>query len=361
MKGTQPWLMHRRSPRLSPHGSLISTDPPRDTSTPSPPHTYTTTPFAENGNGRFPLRQYMPSKPAKYGIKIWAACDAQSSYAWKMQVCTGKPTTGGPEMNQGMQVMLDVTDGLRGHIVTCDNLSTSYELSQKFLKRKIMFAFTPTTTLVSYLPNRNKNVVLWSTLHKTTEISNRADREPAIILDYNHNKGDVYNLDKVIGTCSCRRMTAHWPLVILHNITDVSSYNTFVIWNKINPKWMPDKYNKRTVFLEQMGKALVTPHVQRRERLPHTAASAALVKALTSNVNEIRADGRENKEDRERLAEPERRLSRDVRGLGHHFPAVIPAFPLTRSPGSQPLMSVRGRVQARVHLPAFRAQPAARQ
>ncbi|KAJ4932927.1 hypothetical protein JOQ06_029765 [Pogonophryne albipinna] len=64
---------------------------------------------------------------------------------------------------------------------------------------------------------------------------------------------------------------------------------------------------------------------------------------------------------RERLAEPERRLSRDVRGLGHHFPAVIPAFPLTRSPGSQPLMSVRGRVQARVHLPAFRAQPAARQ
>lgn len=54
------------------------------------------------------------------------------------------------------------------------------------------------------------------------------------------------------------------------------------------------------------------------------------------------------------------RLSRDVRGLGHHFPAVIPAFPLTKSPGSQPLMSVRGRVQTHVHLPAFRAQPAAR-
>ncbi|TNN84561.1 Fidgetin [Liparis tanakae] len=63
---------------------------------------------------------------------------------------------------------------------------------------------------------------------------------------------------------------------------------------------------------------------------------------------------------RERLVEPERRLSRDVRGLGHHFPAVILAFPLTRSLGSQPLMSVRGRVQAPVHLPAFRAQSAAR-
>jgi hypothetical protein len=60
----------------------------------------------------------------------------------------------------------------------------------------------------------------------------------------------------------------------------VSSYNAFVIWNKINPTWMPDKQNKRRVFLEQLGKALVTPHIQRRERLPHTTASAELVKAV---------------------------------------------------------------------------------
>lgn len=31
--------------------------------------------------GRFPFKQYMPSKPAKYGLKIWAACDANSSYS----------------------------------------------------------------------------------------------------------------------------------------------------------------------------------------------------------------------------------------------------------------------------------------
>ena len=60
----------------------------------------------------------MPSKPAKYGIKIWVACDAQSSYAWKMQVYAGKLTSGGPEKNQGMRVVLDVTDGLRGQNVT---------------------------------------------------------------------------------------------------------------------------------------------------------------------------------------------------------------------------------------------------
>ncbi|XP_051522644.1 piggyBac transposable element-derived protein 4-like [Myxocyprinus asiaticus] len=258
--------------------------------------------------GRCPFRQYIPNKPAKYGIKIWVACDAQSSYAWKMQIYTGKPTSGGLEKNQGMRVVLDVTDGLRRHNVMCDNFFTSYELSQQLLRRKITmvgtvrknepeippallttrgreafsskFAFTPTTILVSYLPKRKKNVVLLSTLHKMAEINDREDRKLAIILDYNHNKGGVDNLDKVIGTYSCKRMTARWPLVIFHNIIDVSLYNVFVIWNKINTAWMPDKQNKRRVFLEQLGNSLVTPHIQRRERLPRTAASAVLVKAV---------------------------------------------------------------------------------
>jgi hypothetical protein len=101
-----------------------------------------------------------------------------------------------------------------------------------------------------------------------------------IILDYNHNKGGVDNLEKVIGTYSSRRMTGRWQLVIFHNIIDVSSCNAIMMWNKINPTGMPDKRNKRSVFLEQLGKALVTPHIQRRERLPCTAASAAVVKAV---------------------------------------------------------------------------------
>ncbi|XP_068250698.1 piggyBac transposable element-derived protein 4-like [Palaemon carinicauda] len=40
--------------------------------------------------GKYPFRQYMPSKPDRYGIKIWAACDAENSYLWIAEVYTGR-------------------------------------------------------------------------------------------------------------------------------------------------------------------------------------------------------------------------------------------------------------------------------
>ena len=83
-------------------------------------HTHTHTHSRPRQLDRCPFRQYIPSKPAKYGIKIWAACDATSSYAWNLQVYTGKPDGGAPEKNQGMRVVLDMSQGLSGHNITCD-------------------------------------------------------------------------------------------------------------------------------------------------------------------------------------------------------------------------------------------------
>ncbi|KAL3979011.1 LOW QUALITY PROTEIN: HtrA serine peptidase 1 [Sarotherodon galilaeus] len=83
--------------------------------------------------GRCPFRQYMPSKPARYGIKLWVACDARSSYAWKMQVYTGKPDKRGPpEKHLAARVVVDLTEGLPpGRNVTCDNFFTSRELADR--------------------------------------------------------------------------------------------------------------------------------------------------------------------------------------------------------------------------------------
>ncbi|KAI4797393.1 hypothetical protein KUCAC02_025122 [Chaenocephalus aceratus] len=84
-------------------------------------------------------------------------------------------------------------------------------------------------------------------------------------------------------------MTARWPLVVFHNILDVSCYNAFVVWRELNPGWMPGKRNKRRVFLERLGRALVAPFIERRKRLPRTAASAAVVKAVRAEGARERA------------------------------------------------------------------------
>lgn len=105
------------------------------------------------------------------------------------------------------------------------NFFTSCELGQQLLKRKITmvgtigknkpelppallvskerevfsskFAFTPSTT-VSYTPPKNKNVMFLSKLYPEAGIRDHEDRKPAIILDYNCNKGGVDNLDQVM-------------------------------------------------------------------------------------------------------------------------------------------------------------------
>ena len=73
--------------------------------------------------GRCPCRQYIPSKPGKYGIKVWAICEANTSYALKMQVYSGKDSTIGREVNQGARVVKDLVKEIEnsGRNVTCDN------------------------------------------------------------------------------------------------------------------------------------------------------------------------------------------------------------------------------------------------
>ncbi|XP_036347482.1 piggyBac transposable element-derived protein 4-like [Rhagoletis pomonella] len=52
--------------------------------------------------GRTKFTQYIPSKPAKYGIKIFWACDASNSYPLKGILYTGKERNQPRDVNQGL-------------------------------------------------------------------------------------------------------------------------------------------------------------------------------------------------------------------------------------------------------------------
>lgn len=64
--------------------------------------------------GRCPFKQYIPSKPAKYGIKIWTLCDSKTSYVWKLQIYIGKDPGQKAEKIRICK-LCDLSNELRGH------------------------------------------------------------------------------------------------------------------------------------------------------------------------------------------------------------------------------------------------------
>ncbi|CAB4059157.1 unnamed protein product [Lepeophtheirus salmonis] len=159
-----------------------------------------------------------------------------------------------------MRAVLDLTEGLRGHNVTCDNLFTSYQLGQQLLKRKITMVGTVQTgaLVIVTIEKANPNYGLQS---KQRRCGQSRQCNWSIQL-----QKDDFPL----------------ALAIFHKIIDVSSYNVFVIWREINLIWISHKSHKRRVFLEQLGKALVAPLIERRKNVPRTEASAQIVKAFQS-------------------------------------------------------------------------------
>ncbi|XP_051913269.1 piggyBac transposable element-derived protein 4-like [Hippocampus zosterae] len=248
--------------------------------------------------GRCNFKQYMPSKPAKYGIKIWALCDAQTSYAYHLEVYTGKPPNGTRETNVGMCVVLRLTDSLEGHTVTTDNFFTSIPLAQELKKKRnyllgtirknkpelpskltkitgrkplsSIFGFTRDLAVVSYVPKKGKNVLLLSTAHKAPKVDNGDERKPQMILDYNKSKGAVDHLGQACGTYSTRRRAQRWPMSLFFHMLDISAFNACVLYKAVNPSWNAKKRYIRRLFLEELGNSLIMPEVLRRK--PETAA-----------------------------------------------------------------------------------------
>ncbi|XP_070400505.1 piggyBac transposable element-derived protein 4-like [Nothobranchius furzeri] len=225
--------------------------------------------------GRCNFKQYMPSKPAKYGIKLWVVCDVATSYAWGIIPYLGKTTRDAPaERGQGKRVVLELTEVRRN----------KPELPPQLLQMKSravlssLFGFTSTATAVSYIPKRRRNVLLLSTKHHQVQIQEGPQQKPTVIIDYNRCKGAVDNLDKLVATYSCRRKTRRWPMSLFCNMLDVSAYNALVLWLSVEPAWNQQKRSiRRRLFLQELGTSMVRPAQARRTRLPRSSSAAALL------------------------------------------------------------------------------------
>ena len=87
--------------------------------------------------GRCSFKMYMPAKPCKYGLKIFAAVELNSKYFYNARLYEGK-IGNRPEFNQALNVCKELMDPLlnKGYNLCTDNFYTSFQLAQFLLSKK---------------------------------------------------------------------------------------------------------------------------------------------------------------------------------------------------------------------------------
>ncbi|CAF0977383.1 unnamed protein product [Didymodactylos carnosus] len=184
----------------------------------------------------------MRNKPAKYGIKVFWCCDSNISYPLKGEVYVGRQSGTATLANKnGVKKLVKrlVTPWInKGRSVTADNYFTRAELAEDLLgvqtalagkirknkpeiprelqpnrqrpENSSIFCFDGLLTLVSYVPKKYKAVILLSSMHHETIVSEETHKKPEIILYYNETKGGVDRMDQMAQTYSCKRKINRW-------------------------------------------------------------------------------------------------------------------------------------------------------
>ena len=73
-----------------------------------------------------------------------------------------------------------------------------------------IFGFSNNIAMCSYVSNKKKAVVVLSTMPYTSEVEG-PKQKPALIFDYNKNKGGVDNMDICLAEYSTNRRTNSYP------------------------------------------------------------------------------------------------------------------------------------------------------
>lgn len=164
--------------------------------------------------GRSSIKQYMPNKPVKRGIKVWMRSDSSNGYISQFTVYTGRKgaTT---EVGLGGNVVRDLVEKVKGkyHHVFMDNFFSSVPLFIQLLHNKIYACgtirsnrkFLPhdlKAVMKNGLPNRgdfdfrqdgNLALAVWQDTKPVSALSTNWD--PAEVMKVKRKKKDGTNIE----------------------------------------------------------------------------------------------------------------------------------------------------------------------
>ncbi|KFM74523.1 PiggyBac transposable element-derived protein 4, partial [Stegodyphus mimosarum] len=272
--------------------------------------------------GRCGFRQYMPNKPAKYGIKIFALVDSRTFYTSNMEIYCGTQPDGPFKVSTSpSDVVKRLIQPLHksSRNITTDNWYTSYPLAADLLKEKLtlvgtmrknkreipptfvtskgreifstLFGFEKDKTLISYVPKKGKTVLMLSTLHNDDAIDDTTGekKKPEMICFYNMTKGAVDTVDEMAASYSVARITRRWPMVIFFSALNIAAINArIILLSTANP---PTRYRSRRLFLKDLALELIKNRIEQRSDINTLArnlrtACKRRAEVSTNNSNE---------------------------------------------------------------------------
>jgi hypothetical protein len=269
--------------------------------------------------GRCSFKQYIPNKPAKYGLKIYSIADARTFYTYNLELYVGKQPEGEfATSNSPTDVVKRLVEPIRGtnRNITCDNWYTSVPLAQDLFKnysltlvgtmrksrreippeflsnkrreaKSSVFGFCDNMLLVSYVPKKYRSVTLLSTMHSSADIDKASgdDKKPEVITFYNVTKAAVDVVDQLCATYSCQRRTRRWPLAVFFALINIAGINSYVLYNYY---MSPVNKVKRRIFLRQLAMDLASEQMNARKSI--TSLPRALKRRLESTSTEERPE-----------------------------------------------------------------------
>ncbi|XP_072007002.1 piggyBac transposable element-derived protein 4-like [Engystomops pustulosus] len=222
-------------------------------------------------HGRLSFRQYLPSKRARYGIKLYKLCESESGYTTAFRIYEGRDRTitapgCSPDLSTSSNIVWEIMQPLlhKGYHLYCDNFYTSVALFRhlhaantgacgtmrknrkgfsqqlvgKALKKGESCAYACDELLAVKYRDR-KDVYLLSTIHSAECVSVRergapADRQkPVSVAEYNKYMGGGVDLsDQVLQPYLVKRKTKTWYKKVAIYLIQIGIHNAFVLYKK---------------------------------------------------------------------------------------------------------------------------------
>jgi len=118
-------------------------------------------------------------------------------------------------------------------------------------------------TLLSYVPKKNRAVILISSMHHSIE-TNEDKSKPEIIAFYNAIKCGVDIMDMKCAVYSSSRRTRRCPLAIFYRMLNIGSVNSFILYMSYQNSPLLVRFE----FIKQLSFELMKPHLQKRFCIP---------------------------------------------------------------------------------------------